>query len=667
MNIENIDFEKLPLKPGAIVRLKTWEELLAEGRETRMITPVPGEPEVEALSFHKLGMLFITQEQLNQAKGDILIVSGVNPDPTVYAPANGESYTDEEYANLEYLIDFMPETTSNSSMLVMNTMVTEVNLFDDNMSTKASKLWNINPDVLETLKAKAKDAGIDNTVHYIFNRRGVCINSASAIHAINGDDGKAIKIKNVLDVFPTFANLACMEHNVTTDKNGIRVMTVIPELFGRHSVEQAINQITYVTKSNDYDNLLSGNPSIALYLTTKDNVKDAYDAGVAAVTESESEEWKNNANATNLFSNHTATKCTWKEAKSIGVIKNTKKLVVVAPLEDFINKTTAFDVLEVIHKSFCKETDDIYKAVKTANIDSILEQIASKADEKRLAVIVKSLETVGSKYTEMKKDTIKRKIRDLNQTEDRIVREYQDICSRIEDQNKELFLISNGYQSDNFIEFSDLVMANKQNITNLDTSRFERNGEIAMQIIQDVLYYDTENAELVMDNTIDYAFSERNYDPVEGATKEKLKKLFTAIVLTNQITFVSQTNIVMRLYNGQTITRDDNARYKWGTMVGVPNPHIHFHNCWGQNKAHIVKALTECNLVMAYNQVCSALAGINVTDSTVYQAFAKVLATTGQQREFNTIPCLRNNETGEVFSPKDWHQSIADTFKLEGE
>ena len=105
------------------------------------------------------------------------------------------------------------------------------------------------------------------------------------------------------------------------------------------------------------------------------------------------------------------------------------------------------------------------------------------------------------------------------------------------------------------------------------------------------------------------------------------------------------------LYSNPLTERNVN----YSDLKGIPNPHHHYYNCWGDNKPAILKALKNNNYVQALTQVFAAMGGINLTDSAVMNRFCNDAMST-----YRDTPCLRYKETGEVITIREYERRYAD-------
>lgn len=97
---------------------------------------------------------------------------------------------------------------------------------------------------------------------------------------------------------------------------------------------------------------------------------------------------------------------------------------------------------------------------------------------------------------------------------------------------------------------------------------------------------------------------------------------------------------------------------------GVPNPHIHGFDCWGDNRPHICRALEEGKNDIAFEQIKSALAGVDVTDGAVMSEFCRFL----NNENLANIPCITDNETGKLMTvreAKDFYKDYDSTKEEE--
>ena len=91
--------------------------------------------------------------------------------------------------------------------------------------------------------------------------------------------------------------------------------------------------------------------------------------------------------------------------------------------------------------------------------------------------------------------------------------------------------------------------------------------------------------------------------------------------------------------------------YAPNEFSGIPNPHHHYYNCWGDNKPNILRALTEHDYVLAITQVFAAMGGLNLTDTPVMEKFIK-----RELREYKETPCIKDVATGEIIAISEFER-----------
>ena len=91
--------------------------------------------------------------------------------------------------------------------------------------------------------------------------------------------------------------------------------------------------------------------------------------------------------------------------------------------------------------------------------------------------------------------------------------------------------------------------------------------------------------------------------------------------------------------------------YALSEFSGIPNPHHHYYNCWGDNKPNIIRALTEHDYVLAITQVFAAMGGLNLTDTAVVEKFIQ-----RELREYKETPCIKDVATGEIITMKEFER-----------
>lgn len=123
--------------------------------------------------------------------------------------------------------------------------------------------------------------------------------------------------------------------------------------------------------------------------------------------------------------------------------------------------------------------------------------------------------------------------------------------------------------------------------------------------------------------------------------QQLLKDLFMNKKYTLQI----ESSIMLDLTNKSFRYVPINNLVTTDSMQGIPNPHHLYYNCWGDNQPIIHRALQEGDYLQAILTAFAAMAGLNLSDTAVLEKFVR-----DEFVSYNNIPCLTNNETGEVIT-----------------
>ena len=108
---------------------------------------------------------------------------------------------------------------------------------------------------------------------------------------------------------------------------------------------------------------------------------------------------------------------------------------------------------------------------------------------------------------------------------------------------------------------------------------------------------------------------------------------------------------------GGTAARDSNEVAR-RCMGGLPNPHLGFYNCWGQNAPELIKLLNK-NKFEEYMIALIATAGnLNLSDTTVVDRFKNLVNNIGASNK--VIKFIKNITTNELLSKAEFLKEIED-------
>ena len=186
--------------------------------------------------------------------------------------------------------------------------------------------------------------------------------------------------------------------------------------------------------------------------------------------------------------------------------------------------------------------------------------------------------------------------------------------------------------------------------------QFTNQGEVISDFIEilnnsydDIVAYNFDNSRIYMHYKQQLLFiNDDDWNVVkEGflSGQPNSRRGLVDAIFSRKCTVMFETGFFIDLHNC-TVKR-------WTSSVsftcGVPNPHIYGYDCWGDNLTHIRGALEEGKNDIAFEQIKSALAGVDVTDGAVMTEFCRILNST----DFTYIPCITDNETGKLMTVRE--------------
>ncbi len=268
---------------------------------------------------------------------------------------------------------------------------------------------------------------------------------------------------------------------------------------------------------------------------------------------------------------------------------------------------------ELLVQGKVKEALDYCESIKSALLEEKRRKEFDKATEQIKDYVAANVVTVA-----------KNKIKDA---EERILdheRELASLYGRLKELQKELMYIQIGKIETENDALAELLSSDYDNISSI----YVRNGRVRMTIVQPLLFFEDDDWLTIRENVLAAQVSDSFRYVVDAIFTRKCE---------------------LTLETGVFFTIDGNRNFgRWNDFDeytrGIPNPHIYQYDCWGDNKAPILAAMSENKFDIAYAQIKSALAGINIMDSPVLNAFCRGLSA------YSGIPCIMDYTTGEVMN-----------------
>lgn len=320
--------------------------------------------------------------------------------------------------------------------------------------------------------------------------------------------------------------------------------------------------------------------------------------------------------------------------------------------KDFIKKSTVEGILYKLltdneHRLPEEVNEDLI--TKIANLDFNLNNL----ELEKLKIIIKS------SFDKIKSLSLK-KINDLNIYANDYLTRYKTTLNDIETENNRLLMLTN--KSDKSLkEILDILLKYKEKNIILNISEKNAvniaNNKINIMLRTPLFNYNEDILNKMIKSPDRYDISEESffYTLLTKAFKDD-----------SDYEIVFTTPIAIDISDGST--RIDRFRMS-GTsskeitiasnrcMNGIPNPHLAFYDCWGQNGPELIKLLIK-NKFEEYMIALIATAGnLNLSDITVINKFKEVVNNIGISNK--SIKFIKNKKTNELLSKAEFLKEIS--------
>ena len=302
--------------------------------------------------------------------------------------------------------------------------------------------------------------------------------------------------------------------------------------------------------------------------------------------------------------------------------------------------------LLTIYQKFGNKTNEIAEKYLTGNgtevcrvIHEYYAEYESHAQERAL---LEALNTMTAAICENRERDLINKIEDAQRNIDSMyerIATYTDVLNT----HKANYLLFKLTDEDARVQELKTFLHNSyENITGLKAE----NGTIQIAYKTPLVFFEPDALQRYFDSTRPNVVNE-----APNWVQQLLKDIFInktkqLLIETGAIIYIERPNIGYK--NPASIRTDV---YAPSEFSGIPNPHHHYYNCWGDNKPNIIRALTEHDYVLAITQVFAAMGGLNLTDTPVMEKFIR-----SELREYKETPCIKDIATGEVITMREFER-----------
>lgn len=290
---------------------------------------------------------------------------------------------------------------------------------------------------------------------------------------------------------------------------------------------------------------------------------------------------------------------------------------------------------------FGDKTDALAGAYYTSSctgVSAVLEEIYSNfAEIRRQRLLTETFEKLGEWMSKDKARAIRTALERATQDRDNILQSLQNALDTIEKYQKELLYITVKGADNAEAELISFLKTAEDKIT------YARivNNELVLEYTTPLKFWEKDKFLMYKNSTVSNSYTN---------APDWVKELLTDILEKETIELLITEAFALDMRYGDLHYRRSDTIDSCPT--GIPNPHHHYYNCWGDNTANIIECVrTNNDYTTALATVFAAVAGINLTDSVVFTRFVGDELNTP---EYTERKCLRVKETNEVITIKEY-------------
>lgn len=157
-------------------------------------------------------------------------------------------------------------------------------------------------------------------------------------------------------------------------------------------------------------------------------------------------------------------------------------------------------------------------------------------------------------------------------------------------------------------------------------------------------------------------YFESHRDNVIKNAPDWVQQMIKDIFLEKKYMLLIESGVVMNLADRRFQYARPESFIDVANLKGIPNPHHRYYNCWGDNQSTIFKALQDNDYLTAFLTAFAAMAGLSLSDTAVIDKFIR-----DEIYTYDSVKCLKNTETGEIISFREYERSYKDASNAANE
>jgi len=276
------------------------------------------------------------------------------------------------------------------------------------------------------------------------------------------------------------------------------------------------------------------------------------------------------------------------------------------------------ELCQLLSKGECSEIETY--------IDKKMSDIAHKI---RIAKLTEVKKQFSSNLFQRKKRRLAEDLDHKKREAENYVNQLQSIYDSIARINKDIIYMEHNLFNEEIDDFFKTMEYDLNNIEGLEVD----GNSVIMRVIVPFTFFDDDDVPHVEESLLSQCQNSEARLIVHDILHRKVRLWIDQGVLIN--------------FN-ENYAEKYNFNYSRDDMRGVPNPHIYFYNCWDMNGTYIKKYLNEKNYTLAYEQIKSALAGVNITEGPTTSKWMTNF------HKWRHIRCLQDMETNEFYNFEEY-------------
>lgn len=272
------------------------------------------------------------------------------------------------------------------------------------------------------------------------------------------------------------------------------------------------------------------------------------------------------------------------------------------------------------------------KAIFDIDVPAMMEEynkaLISYKDRKKDKMFEEIKEQLMKAVNVKRKQKLENDVADVENKIFDLERDLKILWEALKKSQKELCFFNMQNISTAFLDFMTVLKEDKDNIISM---QFRDGENLMLDIKTSLMFFADEDWMYLRDGIVEMASCD--------GTENLLDAIFERKAV---LTFGTQINMY---FGSGTVKGPEFSNSEKNN--GIPNPHIYFYNCWGDNWPLIIRAMNEGDYVSAYLQIKSALMGLTLTDTSVMEKFVlKEL----EGDKYKNCRCITDVASGKVMT-----------------